>query len=269
MSHRRSRFLPITVSSALLLALAACGSTPPDTAPGRSGTYKLGDPYQIAGRWYHPSFDPAYDQVGVASWYGDGFHGRATANGEVFDKNEMTAAHPTMPLPSIVQVTNLANDRTAYLRVNDRGPFIGDRLIDVSQAAARTLGFEQRGTASVRVRFLRLAEARGVPPAPGPRPAPVQRAGAAPGPACDAPGKLIQVGAFAEPARAQRVARRIEAALPVPVVTEPPSEDHLMRVRLGPLARADEVEAALQGLERIGHRGAFLVQPTPQAERSC
>lgn len=272
MSHRGSRPLSITALSMLLLTLAACSSTPPEP----SGTYKLGDPYQIGGRWYYPSFDPAYDRVGIASWYGDEFHGRATANGEVFDKNQLTAAHPTMPLPSIVQVTNLANDQTAYLRVNDRGPFIGDRLIDVSQAGARALGFEHQGTASVRVRFLRLAEADGVPPEPGPRPpvspapeADVQLVSAAPAPTCHAAGRFIQVGAFAEPARAQRVARQLDAALPVPVLAGPPSEDQLVRVRLGPLARPDEVAAALRDLQRIGYHEAFLVQSAQQQMNNC
>ena len=101
------------------------------------GHYKLGAPYRIKGRLYRPEYDPSYAKVGTASWYGSDFHGLPTANGEVFDKELITAAHPTLPLPSIVRVTNLENGRSIDVRVNDRGPFIGDRLIDLSQAAAR------------------------------------------------------------------------------------------------------------------------------------
>ena len=119
----------------LLAGLQACGGgdhpSPPRSGPESAavGHYKVGDPYRINGRWYHPSFDPAYDETGVASWYGDAFQGRPTANGEVFDKNRISAAHTTLPLPSIVEVVNLENGRRLQLRVNDRGPFVGDRLI--------------------------------------------------------------------------------------------------------------------------------------------
>ena len=149
---------------ALALFCAACSSSKPDPAKQASlpaGAYKLGKPYQINGRWYRPEFDEAYDVTGTASWYGDDFHGKPTANGEVFDKNQITAAHPTLPLPSRVRVTNLDNGKVLELRVNDRGPFIGDRLIDLSEAAARELGYDRRGLANVRVQFLELAEARG------------------------------------------------------------------------------------------------------------
>ncbi|MEM7023081.1 MAG: septal ring lytic transglycosylase RlpA family protein [Pseudomonadota bacterium] len=150
------------------LLLAGCGSTdnrnPGATQPQPGGYYKVGNPYQIAGRWYHPAHDPSYDVVGVASWYGHPFHGRKTANGEIFDRNQISAAHPTLALPSIVRVTNLSNHRQIDLRVNDRGPFVGDRIIDLSQAAARELGFERRGTTRVRVQFIRLADAPGPPP---------------------------------------------------------------------------------------------------------
>src|SRR5918996_3055808 len=144
----------------LLLALAGCSSSSPP------GVYKLSQPYHIQGRWYYPEFDPEYDQVGVASWYGEPFHGRATANGERFDRDVVTAAHPTLPLPSLVRVVNLTNHRELTIRVNDRGPFVGDRIIDLSQEAARQLGFERQGLAQVRVRFVRLADADGEPPRP-------------------------------------------------------------------------------------------------------
>jgi rare lipoprotein A len=121
--------------------------------PRTSGTYKVGNPYQIDGKWYVPAPDPTYDRVGVASWYGSDNHGRATANGETFDMNALTAAHKTLPMPSYVYVTYLDNGRTLLLRLNDRGPFVGDRIIDLSRAAARALGFESTGLGRVRVRY--------------------------------------------------------------------------------------------------------------------
>ena len=117
--------------------------------------YKVGAPYQINGVWYYPAVDYNYDETGVASWYGEQFEQRYTANGEIFDLNELTAAHRTLPIPSIVQVTNLNNGRTLQLRVNDRGPFARGRIIDVSRRASQLLGFATNGTALVRVKIMR------------------------------------------------------------------------------------------------------------------
>ena len=128
--------------------------TPSPAAATSVGKYKVGNPYQIKGVWYHPSEDYAYDETGIASWYGTQFHGRSTANGEVFDMNGLSAAHRTLPMPSLVRVTNLENGRTLNLRVNDRGPFAHGRIIDLSRRAAQLLGFERQGTARVRVRIL-------------------------------------------------------------------------------------------------------------------
>lgn len=122
--------------------------------PAGGGVRKLGEPYRIAGRWYHPKHDENYDEKGVASWYGKAFHGRQTANGEVFDMHDLTAAHPTLPMPSYVRVTNLANDRSVIVRVNDRGPFSRSRIIDLSAKAAELLDFKHHGTARVRVRYV-------------------------------------------------------------------------------------------------------------------
>jgi rare lipoprotein A len=121
--------------------------------PKGGGSYKVGEPYQVDGQWHTPSEDPSYDRVGTASYYAADFHGRRTANGEIFDMSALSAAHPTLPLPSLVYVTNMENGRTLLLRVNDRGPYVNNRVIDVSRAAARYLGFETRGTARVRVRY--------------------------------------------------------------------------------------------------------------------
>jgi rare lipoprotein A len=121
--------------------------------PKGGGAYKVGEPYQIEGQWFVPREEPAYDRSGVASYYAEDFHGRRTSNGEIFDMWALTAAHPTLPLPSYVYVTNLANGRTLLVRVNDRGPYARSRVIDVSRATARYLGFETQGTAQVRVRY--------------------------------------------------------------------------------------------------------------------
>ncbi|MBU2583048.1 MAG: septal ring lytic transglycosylase RlpA family protein [Alphaproteobacteria bacterium] len=120
----------------------------------RRGVYKLGNPYRVAGRTYVPRHEPDYDRSGIASWYGDDFHGRLTSNGEVFDMHQISAAHPTLPLPSMVRVTNLENGTSVVLRVNDRGPFVHDRIIDLSRAAADRLGFRTKGTAKVRVTYI-------------------------------------------------------------------------------------------------------------------
>jgi rare lipoprotein A len=121
--------------------------------PKGGGVYKLGQPYQIDGQWHVPQEDPAYNRTGVASFYGIDFHGRRTANGEIYDMGALTAAHPTLPLPCYAYVTNLDNGRTILVRINDRGPYVNNRIIDLSQAAARELGYQTRGLARVRVRY--------------------------------------------------------------------------------------------------------------------
>lgn len=119
---------------------------------------KVGQRYTIMGKSYTPKHDPDYNQTGEASWYGPGFHGKLTANGETFDKNDMTAAHTTLPLNSIVRVTNLNNGRSVIVRLNDRGPFLGNRIIDMSEAGAIALGFKNDGVTNVRVRYLGPAD---------------------------------------------------------------------------------------------------------------
>lgn len=121
--------------------------------PKGGGRYKVGDPYQVGGRWYKPREQPDYDRVGIASWYGSDFHGRKTANGEIFDMHALTAAHPTLPMPSYAYVTNLSNNRTILVRINDRGPYVGERMVDLSRASASTLGLLSGGTGRVRVRY--------------------------------------------------------------------------------------------------------------------
>ena len=116
--------------------------------------YKIGNPYQVGGVWYYPERDLAYDETGIGSWYGDEFAGRLTANGEIFDPDLVTAAHKTLPMPSVVRVTNLDNGKSLVVRINDRGPFVAGRIIDLSREAARLIGYRDQGIARVRVQVL-------------------------------------------------------------------------------------------------------------------
>jgi len=161
-TSRFSLLLPIAL-------LTACAERPPPPEPvvisrppprkpewmqGGAGKCKVGAPYQLDGITYFPHLEWRYNKVGMASWYGPGFHGKITANGDIYDEMGMTAAHPTLQLPSVVEVTNLDNGRAVVVRVNDRGPFLFGRMIDLSKRAARRLGFEKKGTARVRVRMM-------------------------------------------------------------------------------------------------------------------
>lgn len=131
-----------------------------ETVPKGGGQYMIGRPYKIAGKTYYPS-ERRISQVGTASWCGADFHGRKTANGEIFDRGSISAAHPTMPLPSYARVTNLRNAHSIVVRVNDRGPYHGGRVMDVSQRVAEALEFKRFGTAKVRVEYLSRAPLRG------------------------------------------------------------------------------------------------------------
>lgn len=143
-----SNLIRLLVLVCIPLFITACGEKP--AAPGM----KIGKPYQIYGKWYRPAFDPNYSEVGMASWYGPGFHGNYTASGESFNKYDMTAAHTTLPMPSIVRVTNLQNGKTVKVRINDRGPFKSDRIIDLSKKAAQELDMIGTGVAKVKVEYL-------------------------------------------------------------------------------------------------------------------
>jgi rare lipoprotein A len=167
------RFAPLAACAAL--ALAGCAQQPLHTSeyfpesvygaasprvaadnepiPHGGGTYLVGHPYTVDGQTYYPS-ERRYVAVGLASWYGDAFHGRRTANGEIFDRNSISAAHPTMPLPSYARVTNLRNRYSMIVRVNDRGPFEPGRIMDVSRRVADMLDFRKNGTTRVKVEYI-------------------------------------------------------------------------------------------------------------------
>jgi rare lipoprotein A len=134
---------------------------PGEPIPKGGGVYRVGVPYSIGGRTYVPAEDPHYREDGLASWYGEDFHGRQTANGEIFDMNSVSAAHATLPMPSYVRVTNLSNNRSVIVRLNDRGPYHPDRIIDVSVKTAILLGFYTSGVAPVRVEYVGTAPLEG------------------------------------------------------------------------------------------------------------
>lgn len=231
------------------LTLAACSSAPPPRpAAIPKGEQKVGKPYKVGGIWYYPAVDEDYDRTGEASWYGPQFHGKPTANGEKFDMNKVTAAHPTLPLPSIVRVTNLKNGRILNVRVNDRGPFARDRIIDLSRRSAQLLGFEKDGTTRVRVQLVRsdgsLADRN--------RRGPARRLAKSEQPV----GPLyVQVGAFSDRTTADKLRRalsdlgsvRVEQALAE-------GGEVLWRVRLGPYKDGGDAEAML---DRVVGRGFY------------
>ena len=238
---------------AAILGVAACAT--PKQAASPNPHYKIGSPYQVKGQWYYPKEDPLYDKVGLASWYGSQFQGRPTANGEIFDKARLSAAHKTLPLPSLVEVENLENGRSAVLRVNDRGPFVDDRIIDLSQAAAKALGFEQNGLAKVRVRYVGRADLMAEAPKPGrakqkmrKRPiAQPQLRPQKPQPAPSSPA--AEADAIADLLKMEPVA---EAPLQEPIPAETPAASGMVWVEIGGFFDLNTIEAAQLELADLG-----------------
>lgn len=260
---RSPRGLVLAVAALLGLAAAAlfgCAGPEGDSAgAGRgsgSGSYKVGSPYQINGVWYTTREDFHYDETGIASWYGPGFHARRTANGEIFDQDTLTAAHPTLQMPALARVTNLENGRSIVLRINDRGPFANGRILDVSRRAAELLGFRQQGTARVRVQILteesrQLAEANGRSGPTGPelaavpRPAVTQVALESPAPARSP---------AAPPAASPRPppVRTAVAAAPPPEVAQQPVRPTSIFVQAGAFSVYDNASRLSTRLASIG-----------------
>lgn len=281
----------------MTLILAACGSTPDVSrdVPVTRGVYKVGQPYEIRGQWFYPREDWNYDRTGVASWYGKNFHGRPTANGETYNMFGMTAAHPTLPLPVNVEVTNLRNGKKTILRVNDRGPFARGRILDVSWRAAEVLGFREDGTAPVRVKILGRAsldvaaldttetpeEARAA------RAVPVDQVAArtlrAPGDPAEetvvalqsvpdlkaptagitrTPMLYVQAAAFTEAATAQSVAdvvRTTGLREQIHVSAALIDGESLHRVLLGPFDDVDDADEVLDEVIVAGYQGATII----------
>ena len=143
-----------TAAFALFAGLTACATMPQPAAPPPAHAGGTMAPYQANGTWYRPHEQPRYDEVGIGTWYGAQYHHRHTADGEIFDMDRVSGAHTTLPLPCVVEVTNLENGRRIHVRVNDRGPFIQGRILDLSRQAAKDLGFYEKGSTRVRVRYV-------------------------------------------------------------------------------------------------------------------
>ena len=283
-----------TLAALLALALAACATTAhrlpppapgpvpvppppagvdrvPDAVPRAEPRSAHGNPafYDALGRRYFvlPSAD-GYDERGVASWYGPTFHGGNTSSGEPYDMYGMTAAHKTLPLPCYARVTNLANGRSVVVRINDRGPFVANRIIDLSYTAAAKLDMLRDGTAMVEVRVLTPGAAAAPAPslatAPVPPPAPALPPASAETPAPPAPPAppsfYVQTGAFADPGNAERELGRLQAAgLASAFVIPPPAGSQLYRVRVGPIGSVAEFDALTARLAALGIPDARLV----------
>ncbi len=268
------------------VAKELAGTTTPATP---RGVYKVGEPYQIDGVWYRPREEFAYDQTGIASWYGPDFHGEVTANGEVFDQEALTAAHPTLAMPSLARVTNLENGRSVVVRINDRGPFLRGRVIDVSRQTARLLGFEAKGTAKVRVAVLgaesrqlkretlaraggrQVARAEPPPAAPPPQPVaalPLQQPVSAQEQQWRqlirqqpvTPSSIyVQAGAFTVYGNAERLRAGLGHLGPAAVTPAVVGGKRFYRVRLGPVDAVERADALLASVIAAGHPLAGIV----------
>jgi rare lipoprotein A len=243
------RSISITASEPTLTSMVR----PQDVA----GFQKIGAPYQVNGTWYVPAHEPDYDETGIASWYGADFQGRPTANGEIFDMNVVSGAHPTLPIPSLVEVTNLTNGRSIVVRVNDRGPFMSSRLIDMSARGAELLGFKQEGHTNVRVRYVGPADIEPMVTAENistGRASVVAQATPPAGPA------FVQVGAFAQLANAERLRDQATSLGPVRVVeTSQADGNPLYRVVLGPVSSRMEADVKAQEMSTNGFTGARVL----------
>lgn len=250
-------YLQLIICSLVVIFLSACSSAPSsssryamehDAAPLRAPTElelqdaivtevkqsaSAGRPYTVLGKRYTPMLDETgYKAQGIASWYGRKFHGYHTSNGEIYDMFAMTAAHKTLPLPSFVRVTNVANGKSVIVRVNDRGPFHEDRLIDLSYAAAYKLGYYHHGTAEVKLEAITLADAK-------PR------------------LSYIQVAAGSTLANINALAARLASQYHVP--TNIVESDGIYRLRLGPIKDAQEAQQVLKQLKQSQFQNAFLL----------
>lgn len=237
------------------------------TAPGVATPY-AGPAYQVDGKWYVPAHEPNYDEVGIASWYGPTFHGKDSASGEPFDENAMTAAHPTLPIPSLVRVTNMDNGRTVVVRLNDRGPFVDDRIIDLSKAAAGALDMHGPGTARVRVQYVGPAPATpnaaplvAQPPAQAivsrqlaPVAPPVVAPAVVQPPAVRASGEafFLQAGSFADLGNANKLRDTLRSVGATSIKAVQVDGSEYYRVMLGPWSSRDAAERARADLGTSG-----------------
>lgn len=265
---------PLVLS--LMLVLAACASVPKplatkgSKAPVAVPGVKIGKPYAVFGKTYHPSDDRGYDETGIASWYGPTFHAKPTATGEIYNQDDLTAAHKTLPMPSWVEVTNLDNGRKLTVRINDRGPFVDGRIIDLSRRSAQLLGVDRPGLAKVRVQRV-FPEGDWARAAPASRVAiavaPAFSIAAVPAPALSVPlpppapqqpaagASYIQVAALSDEGRARALASVLGDYGPA---AASPAPNGLWRVRIGPIA-AGRADTVLWNVRAAGYADARLM----------
>ena len=235
----------------------------------KGSSYKVGKPYKIRGQWYYPAEDYSYSEVGTASWYGEDFHAKYTANGEIYNMNTLTAAHRTLPLPSIVRVTNLENGRSLVLRVNDRGPFAKNRIIDISKRGAQLLGFQNQGIAKVRVEVMaeeskELKEAilnktetklALQEPVKTNNTIPLRRASS------NNSGKyFVQAGAFSSREVADNLTTKLHRFGNISTMPADVNGNRYYRVRMGPYTCEADAKKALAQIENFGVAGAAVIK---------
>ncbi|HKJ82722.1 MAG TPA: septal ring lytic transglycosylase RlpA family protein [Mariprofundaceae bacterium] len=233
---------------------------------GGNGHYKTGKPYRVAGYTYYPLTSASgYDRTGIASWYGSKFHGRKTANGEYFDMHALSAAHRTLPLPTLVRVTNLDNGRKVVVRVNDRGPFVKGRLIDLSYAAAKALGYAKRGTAHVRVQTLSGNQTKPAPvlaqrhPATKARQTSTSQSPSLTLSTSHTAGMYVQLGAFAARKNAAKLSASLKPEYPnVQIRPVARAMQTLYRVRIGPFSNVQDIERTVLTLKNTGHEDTVV-----------
>lgn len=272
--------------------------------PVGGGKYHVGNPYQVAGRWFTPKEQPNYDKVGMSSWYGEAFHRRRTSNGEYFDMDQLTAAHATLPLPSYARVTNLSNGRSVVVRINDRGPFVGTRIVDVSKRAAEMLDYKRKGTERVRLQYIGPAplndpggrdliamnEGSGAGRASSDMLAqaelkqptfqrqrkirqPVMQASFEP-PADDSAGMYgsarpsdayyVDLGSYADPDNVQRIREGMSGAGPVQVSEIDGANGPVYRLRLGPMSSSEDAKTAYNEAVGFGIPDARIIHSAVQ-----
>ncbi len=285
MLTRRSETFTTAICLLVVLVLAACSSAPKsrysqkhDSAPPlkldpdrivdaqpRAEVIRAAgnkSPYQVFGKTYRvmdPGSARDFKQQGLASWYGSKFHGHLTSNGEIYNMYEMSAAHKSLPIPCYVRVTNLENGRTAIVRVNDRGPFHGDRVIDLSYAAATKLGYSDKGVARVNIELIDVAKfqqaSRQPQAAPKPVPAPIESTAKQ-----AAARAYLQAAAFKQFESAEALRRQLGVLLDAPVtILSSPQRDALHRVRIGPLDSALDIERISALMTRENYSKPHLV----------
>lgn len=268
--------------------------------PMGGGRYHIGEPYQVAGRWFTPKEQPNYDKTGPASWYGEAFNRRMTSNGEWFDMDRLTAAHPTLPLPSYAMVTNVSNGATIIVRINDRGPFVGPRIIDLSKQSASMLGFKRQGTAKVRVQYIgpaplndngnhlmamnqelengtplrqMIAAASGkrrsntiqvaqaeIEPQESYEAEPEQAIAQIEQSPPSAVNYFVQAGTFADPDNAERLRQEFVNIGPVQVAEIMGNDGPVYRMRVGPFDNLNDAQTALNQVHGYGLPDAHLLE---------